>query len=116
MVLVASSRSASTALPREQNQPGRRLEQAAQPTGTCLLIALCRTCGISSCSRSPILLPPRAGCEAQPTASQLSDLGEGCIEVETLRARMDPFLNPSLQDAGNLRCDAAHVYVGREPN
>lgn len=32
MVLVASSRSASTALPSEQNHPGRRLEQAAQPT------------------------------------------------------------------------------------
>src|SRR5208282_5368882 len=33
MVLVASSRSARTALPREQNQPGRRLAQAAQPKG-----------------------------------------------------------------------------------
>lgn len=33
MVLVASSRSARTALPREQNHPGRRFAQAAQPKG-----------------------------------------------------------------------------------
>ena len=33
MVLVTSSRSASTALPSEQNQPGRRLAHDAQPTG-----------------------------------------------------------------------------------
>ena len=30
---MASSRSAKTALPSEQNQPGRLLEQAAHPTG-----------------------------------------------------------------------------------
>jgi hypothetical protein len=42
MVLVTSSRSANTALPREQNQPGRRLAQAAHPTGTCRAICLCR--------------------------------------------------------------------------
>ena len=44
MVLVASSRSARTALPKEQNQPGRRLEQAAQPAGTCRVTCLCRVC------------------------------------------------------------------------
>ena len=36
MALVASSKSAKTELPREQNQPGRRLAHAAQPAGTCL--------------------------------------------------------------------------------
>jgi len=42
MVLVASSRSASTELPSEQNHPGRRLEHAAQPIGEVRFTALRR--------------------------------------------------------------------------
>lgn len=57
MVLVASSRSARTALPREQNQPGRRLAQAAQPAGTCRATCFCRACTPAGISTSAIVLP-----------------------------------------------------------
>jgi hypothetical protein len=58
MVLVASSRSARTALPSEQNQPGRRLEQAAQPAGACRATFLGRPGATAACSVFPIMLPP----------------------------------------------------------
>ena len=43
-MLVTNSSSANTVLPREQNQPGRRLEQAAHPTGTCRAMCFSREC------------------------------------------------------------------------
>jgi hypothetical protein len=57
MVLVASSRSARTALPREQNQPGRRLPQAAQPAGTGFATCFFRACTSAEISVSNIVLP-----------------------------------------------------------
>lgn len=39
---MAFSRSARTALPREQNQPGRRFAQAAHPIAAGVVIRLCR--------------------------------------------------------------------------
>ncbi len=58
MVEVASSRSANTALPREQNQPGRRLAHAAQPTGACRAICFCRFWWApEGVTKSAIILP-----------------------------------------------------------
>ena len=57
MVLVASSRSASTALPREQNQPGRRLAQAAQPTGACRHQCFCVFWIVAGNPMSAMVLP-----------------------------------------------------------
>jgi hypothetical protein len=57
MVLVASSRSARTALPSEQNQPGRRLEQAAQPAGACRGTGFCRLEATASFSMCSIIAP-----------------------------------------------------------
>jgi hypothetical protein len=57
MVLVASSRSASTELPSEQNQPGRRFEQAAHPTGACRARCFCRLCASAVISAPVMDLP-----------------------------------------------------------
>lgn len=57
MVLVASSRSASTALPKEQNQPGRRLEQAAHPAGICRVMCFCRAFAPAEIPVSAMVLP-----------------------------------------------------------
>src|ERR1017187_3115193 len=56
MVLVASSRSARTALPSEQNQPGRRLEQAAHPTGACRAVCFCCGCAAAEFSVCALVL------------------------------------------------------------
>jgi hypothetical protein len=60
MVLVANSRSASTELPREQNHPGRRFEQAAQPAGTCREMTLCRVGDSIEASESIIVFAANA--------------------------------------------------------
>src|ERR1700730_13496141 len=109
MVGVANSRSARTALPREQNHPGRRLEHAAHPTGDCRLIGFWRTCETSTCCSSAMRCPVRRRRSAIDR-SQLSDLGEGCIQWKTLRAQMDGNSAPSVQELAYFRCDQAHVY------
>ena len=91
MVVVASSRSARTALPNEQNHPGRRLEHAAQPTGDCRLIGFWRTCEISTWSTSAMVLPPRAGDEAQSTAANSPTSARVVFRWKTLRAQMNGY-------------------------
>ena len=56
MVLETSSRSARTALPREQNQPGRRLEHDAQPSGDWRPMLFCRRVA-GGIAKSAIFLP-----------------------------------------------------------
>lgn len=56
-MLVASSRSASTALPNEQNEPGRRLAQAPQPTGDGQFVWFGFVCSSPGICLSTIILP-----------------------------------------------------------
>ena len=111
MVVVASSRSARTALPREQNHPGRRFEHAAQPTGDCRLIGFC-----AAPAKFPLVyfshgVAPSMRRRSAIYRSQLSDLGEGCIQVENTSGPDESILlEPSVQELGYFRCDEAHVY------
>jgi hypothetical protein len=66
-VLVASSRSAKTALPSEQNQPGRRFAQAAHPSGDVRLNRGDRVCSSNEICMSAIVLP--RSIPARPIAS-----------------------------------------------
>src|SRR5580698_3496269 len=69
MVLVESSRSARTELPSEQNQPGRRLVQAAHPAGTCQLNCFCGRCvcvAISALDMVVAFPPPHLLCLPKP--------------------------------------------------
>src|ERR1017187_717380 len=62
IVVVANSRSARTALPSEQTQPGRRFEQAAHPTVDKRFAGFCLTCAISKFPASAIVLPRSPAC------------------------------------------------------
>src|SRR5580692_10941508 len=72
MVLVASSRSAKTALPSEQNQPGRRLAQAAQPMGDGRAVCLIFEFSSSEICASAIVLP--ISCRRGPWPPPFSSL------------------------------------------
>jgi len=93
MVLVASSRSARTALPREQNHPGRRFAQAAQPKGDDRPIFLGRICSSNVICVSAIVLSHSYIDATRPPADPEPSLS---LHKPRLRPRYPPILG----DAG----------------
>ena len=92
---MASSRSARTALPSEQNHPGRRLAQAAQPTGTCRAACFCFTCGSVRIPASAIVVCPIHWLSALPSSicAKLYQAVKSASEVPPPRKRPHPLSN-----------------------
>jgi hypothetical protein len=115
-VLVASSRSASTALPREQNQPGRRLAQAAHPTGTCRAACFCRAwvpaefsmCVIYVHRPLPVRALPRHADHPGRLPRKAQFRGENAQRLPAER----PFSDESLPKLRRCGCDGTHINAG----
>jgi hypothetical protein len=120
MVLVASSRSARTALPSEQNQPGRLCVQAAQPIGAKSILEFRRfrlTAGIAVSSMA--FSPVGAGSQPMNTAvagsrNSAPSHREGQDTCGEYSCALSPEFEAGcqLQDVTGLTCVEWRAWVG----